>query len=104
MITMHPGEYLAISYLQPLGITQRELAGHLQVDKSTVSRLISCDQDLSATMAVRLSRVFDLSAEAWMEMQTQHSLSAARKALASTAFESFIRVGTGLDNVDGVAS
>lgn len=33
-------------------------------------------------MAVRLSQVFDLSAEAWMGMQTAHSLMLARKHLA----------------------
>ncbi|NHZ38948.1 HigA family addiction module antidote protein [Massilia sp. CCM 8693] len=53
-----------------------------QVDKSSVSRVISGKAELSATMAVRLSQVFDLSAEAWMGMQTAHSLMLARKHLA----------------------
>jgi addiction module HigA family antidote len=89
MITMHPGEYLAEVYLEPLKLTQSELAKRLQVDKSSVSRLLSGDADLSAAMAVRLSHVFDLSAEAWMEMQTQHSLKMARTALEKVEFERF---------------
>ncbi|WP_167074150.1 HigA family addiction module antitoxin [Massilia aquatica] len=52
------------------------------MDKSSVSRVISGKAELSATMAVRLSQVFDLSAEAWMGMQTAHSLMLARKHLA----------------------
>ena len=87
MITMHPGKYLAAAYLEPLNLTQSDLARLLKVDKSTVSRLISAEYDLSAVMAVRLSRVFDLSAEAWMEMQTQHSLRLARETLANETFE-----------------
>lgn len=87
MITMHPGSYLAMAYVEPLGLTQAKLAEHLQVDKSTVSRLLHEDSDLTATMAVRLSRIFGLSAEAWMEMQTQHNLKVARKELAKVVFE-----------------
>lgn len=87
MITMHPGRYLAVAYVEPLDLTQGKLADHLQVDKSTVSRLLNEESDLTSMMAVRLSRIFDLSAEAWMEMQTQHSLNLARKALAETVFK-----------------
>lgn len=87
MITMHPGRYLAVAYVEPLGLTQGKLADHLQVDKSTVSRLLNEESDLTSMMAVRLSRIFDLSAEAWMEMQTQHSLNLARKFLAETFFK-----------------
>jgi addiction module HigA family antidote len=89
MITMHPGQYLTEVYLEPLNLTQSELARRLQVDKSSVSRLLSGDTDLSASMAVRLSRVFDLSAEAWMEMQTQHNLKLAKQVLESVEFERF---------------
>jgi addiction module HigA family antidote len=89
MIAMHPGEYLTEVYLEPLNLTQSELAKRLQVDKSSVSRLLSGEADLSAAMAVRLSRVFDLSAEAWMEMQIQHSLRMARKNLEHVSFERF---------------
>jgi addiction module HigA family antidote len=87
---MHPGEYLTEVYLDPLNLTQSELAKRLRVDKSSVSRLVSGDADLSATMAVRLSRVFDLSAEAWMEMQTQHSLKIARATLENVEFEKIL--------------
>lgn len=87
MITMHPGSYLSMVYVEPLGLTQVKLAEHLQVDKSTVSRLLNEESDLTAMMAVRLSRIFDLSAEAWMEMQAQHNLNVARKDLAKVTFE-----------------
>lgn len=87
MITMHPGEYLAEVYLEPLGMSQSDLAKRLKVDKSSISRLLAGKADLSASMAVRLSNVFELSAEAWMEMQTQHSLRLARKELEHVEFE-----------------
>jgi addiction module HigA family antidote len=87
MITMHPGEYLSMAYVEPMGLTQARLAKHLQVDKSSVSRLLNGEADLTAPMAVRLSRVFDLSAKAWMEMQSQHSLKAANKQFEGVEFQ-----------------
>lgn len=87
MITMHPGEYLYMAYVEPMGLTQAALAQHLQVNKSSVSRLLSGEAELTASMAVRLSRVFDLSAEAWMEMQSQHSLKIAKKQLEAIVFK-----------------
>lgn len=99
MITIHPGHYLVMTYIEPLGLTQAKLATHLQVDKASVSRLLSGAADLTPLMAVRLSKVFDLSAEAWMEMQTQHSLLAARRQLQGVEFHSLTDSRTGHDLV-----
>ena len=79
MITMHPGEYLYLSYIEPYKITQSELAERLGVSSAAVSRLLAGKADLSAEMAVRLSLVLDRSAESWLDMQTAHSLAQARK-------------------------
>ncbi|WP_342118010.1 HigA family addiction module antitoxin [Pseudoduganella sp. OTU4001] len=86
MITMHPGEYLAAVYIEALALSQADLAKLLQVSKSAVSRLVAQESDLSPEMAVRLSYVFDVPAEMWMEMQTQHSLRLAREKLKSKDF------------------
>lgn len=89
MITMHPGEYITEALLEPLNISQAVLADRLEVDRSTVSRLLAGKADLTPHMAVRLSKVFGLSAEAWMEMQAQHNLKAARKELEAFLPEPF---------------
>ncbi len=78
MFTMHPGEYLQMSYIDPYNIKQCDLAESLDVSTSTVSRLVAGKADLSADMAVRLSLVLDRSAESWMQMQTDHSLQKAK--------------------------
>jgi len=81
MITMHPGEYLAMCYVEPLNLTQKDLAESLGVSTPAVCRLLAGKSDLSPEMAVRLAYVFDRSAESWMLMQMKHSLQIAKKAL-----------------------
>jgi addiction module HigA family antidote len=78
---MHPGEYLAVSYVEPYELSQRELAERLGVSTAAVSRLLAGKADLSPEMAVRLALVFDRSAESWMELQSAHSLALAKKAV-----------------------
>lgn len=81
MLTMHPGEYLTVSYVEPYELSQRELAERLGVSTAAVSRLLAGKADLSPEMAVRLALVFDRSAESWMALQSAHSLAQAKKAV-----------------------
>ena len=89
MITMHPGEYLAVSYVEPYGLSQRALAERLGVSTAAVSRLLAGKADLSPEMAVRLALVFDRSAESWMELQSAHSLALAKKAVGPATTSRF---------------
>jgi len=81
MITMHPGEYLEMAYVEPYEIKQADLAESLGVSTAAISRLLACKSDLSPEMAVRLSYVFDRSAESWMALQSDYSLSQARDSV-----------------------
>lgn len=84
MLTMHPGEYLEMAYLEPLQLSQKKLSDMLGVSPAAISRLVSGNSDLSPEMAVRLSLSFDRSAESWMQMQMQHSLQIAKTAVDPT--------------------
>lgn len=73
-VRLHPGEFIARVYLEPLGVSSIELANRLCVSASTVSRLINCKIDLSYEMAVRLSTVLGRTPESWINLQTEYSL------------------------------
>ena len=79
MITMHPGEYLAMSYIELYKISPIQLSVGLGLPLPDVERLLSEEMELTAEMAVRLELAFDRSAASWMRMQTEHSLMQARK-------------------------
>jgi addiction module HigA family antidote len=77
----HPGEFISEVYLQPFGVSGRELAKQLDVSASTLSRVLSGASRVSPEMALRLSKALGRSAESWLAMQDAHDLWDARQRL-----------------------
>jgi len=75
----HPGEFIATVYLEPNGITGRELASKLGVSPSTLNRILTNKSGVSPEMALRLSKCIGRSPESWLAMQHNHDLWQARK-------------------------
>ena len=63
------GDILLFEYLEPLGLKINDLAEMLQVHRNTVSALVNNNRKLTTDMAFRLAKVFDTSAEFWMNLQ-----------------------------------
>jgi addiction module HigA family antidote len=75
----HPGEFITAVYLEPNGISGRELASRLGVSASTLNRILRAQSGVSPEMALRLSKCLGRSPESWLAMQHSHDLCAARK-------------------------
>lgn len=75
----HPGEFLIAVYLEPNGLSGRELAGKLGVSPSTLSRVLRGASGVSPEMALRLEKALGRSAESWLAMQYSHDLWQARR-------------------------
>lgn len=75
----HPGEFISEVYLEPFGISCREMAGHLGVSPSTLSRLLKGSSRVTPEMALRLAKVIGRSPESWLAMQDSYDLWHAKK-------------------------
>ena len=75
----HPGEFISAVYLEPHGLSGRELADRLDVAASTLSRVLKGSSRLTPKMALRLSKVVGRSPESWLAMQDAHDLWTARQ-------------------------
>jgi addiction module HigA family antidote len=75
----HPGEFITEVYLEPNGISGRELAEKLNVAASTLSRILNGTSRVTPEMALRLSKAIGRSPESWLTMQDAHDLWVARQ-------------------------
>jgi addiction module HigA family antidote len=57
----HPGEFIREVYLEPNGITGRQLAAKLGVSPSTLNRVLQGTSGISPEMALRLSKALGRS-------------------------------------------
>jgi len=75
----HPGEFISAIYLDPNGVSGRELAEKLDVAASTLSRILKGTSRVTPEMALRLSKAIGRSPESWLAMQDAHDLWLARQ-------------------------
>ena len=77
----HPGDFIRTVYLEPHGITGRELASRLGVSPSTLNRVLTGKSGISPEMALRLSKCLGRSPESWLAMQHGYDLWQAGKRI-----------------------
>jgi addiction module HigA family antidote len=77
----HPGEFIIAIYLEPHGVSGRELAYRLDVAPSTLNRILKGHSRVTPDMALRLSKALGRSPESWLAMQDGHDLWLARKSV-----------------------
>lgn len=77
----HPGEFIAGIYLEPYGISGRELAAKLDVAASTLSRVLNGSARITPEMALCLAKTLGRTPESWLSMQDNHDLWLARKSV-----------------------
>ena len=75
-----PGEILKYEFIEPLGLTQQQLAERLGITRVRVNEIISGKRAITPDTAIRLSRLFHTTAEFWMGLQTDVELWDAMKA------------------------
>jgi len=70
----HPGEMLVEEFLNPMQITQRELATAIHVPYQRVNELVNQKRGVTPSTALRLARFFDVSADFWLNLQMRWDL------------------------------
>ena len=75
----HPGEFITEVYLEPNGLSGRELAAKLGVAPSTLNRVLTGASGVSPEMALRLSKCRGRSPESWLAMQDSYDLWRAKQ-------------------------
>lgn len=74
MKPIHPGEILSKEFLEPLGLSQNELARRIGVPPRRVNEIVLEKRGITADTAMRLSKFFGTSAQFWLNLQSEYEL------------------------------
>lgn len=91
---IHPGEILWEEFMEPLGLTQNQLARDLGVDPGRINRIVTGKSRITADTALRLARYFGTTPQLWMNLQAKYDLEVAMDKNAEE-IEKRVRVPAG---------
>lgn len=75
----HPGEILLEEFLNPMGLTQRELADAIHVPYQRINDLVNERRGITPSTALRLAKFFGMTPDFWMSLQLRWDLYFAQK-------------------------
>lgn len=65
----HPGEMLLEEYLNPMELTQRELADAILVSYQRINDIVNGRRGITPSTALRLAKFFTTSPDFWLNVQ-----------------------------------
>ena len=79
----HPGEILALDFMQPLELSQNALARALHVPPRRINELVQGKRAVSADTDLRLARYFGLSEGFFLGLQADYDLMQRKREIAA---------------------
>lgn len=76
--SVHPGDVLREDFMKPLGLSAYAVAKAIGSTPIAISEIIRHRRGVSAEMALKLGRLFNVSPELWMGIQADYDLEIAR--------------------------
>jgi len=65
----HPGEMLLEEFLNPMSLTQRELADAIHVPYQRINDIVNGRRGITPSTALRLAKYFNMTPDFWMNVQ-----------------------------------
>jgi addiction module HigA family antidote len=78
-----PGEILLEEFLEPLGISQNQLARDIDVPAGRINEVVRGRRSITADTALRLAKYFKTSPELWLGLQNEYDLRMAARAVGN---------------------
>ncbi len=75
---IHPGEIVKTELMGPYNLSGNALARLLGVPANRITEIINGERGISIDTALRLSKCFGMSAQMWMNLQTEYELRKAK--------------------------
>lgn len=69
-----PGEILREDFMEPMGISIKQLAHNLSVSPDRISEILNAKRSITVDSALRLQRYFGIEAQFWLNLQSEYDL------------------------------
>lgn len=76
----HPGEMLLEEFLNPMGLSQRDVAEGIRVPYQRINELVNGRRGITPSTALRLAKFFGTTPDLWMNLQLRWDLYHAQEA------------------------
>lgn len=84
MAPTHPGVILREEFLEPMGVTDYQLAKAIAVPQTRIGAITNGKRRITADTALRLSRFFGMSEGFWTGLQADYERELAKDRLGDT--------------------
>ena len=78
-----PGEILLEEFMKPHALSQNRLARDLDISPARVRDIVHGKSAITANIALRLAKYFRTTPAFWMNLQSEHELRKARRAIGA---------------------
>lgn len=79
----HPGEMLLKEFLEPMNITQRQLADALYIPYQRINEIINQKRGITPSTALKLAKFWGMSPDFWLNLQLRWDLYHTQKKEAN---------------------
>ena len=69
-----PGEMLREEFLEPMGLTQQQLADGIRVSYQRVNELINNKRGITTSTALRFAKYFNTTPDFWLNLQRANDI------------------------------
>ena len=83
VMEIHPGAVLQAEFLEPMQVSQNELARSIGVSPRRVNEIVLGKRFITVDTALRLEKFFATTAYFWLNLQMAYDLALKRKELKS---------------------
>lgn len=89
MTPSHPGDFIRTEIIEELDLTVTKAAEILGVRRATLSALLNSNASLSAEMALRIEKAFDVRMDMLLRMQAWHDTAKMRARASEIAVQRY---------------
>ena len=83
---IHPGEVLDKEFLQPMAISQNQIARDISVPPRRINEIVHGNRSVTADTSIRLAKYFNLSEDFFLGLQKDYDLEESKKKIGNQIF------------------